>query len=319
MFGTGNKKLLISVGIAVLGAAIYYFSQGKAPGFIAPTSKADVAAEVNGEKILKKDLKRRAEVMRYFYTNISPLSENELAQLDNKVLEDFIQEKLLAQVLAQHGLAVSDDEVRQRIQELSVDREFGGDWAKYEQELKDSYHTTLEEVMRTVRLDILKEKSSQLKTKKHVFAIWVEKNVPQFVAYESMTGEMRAQHEKANQEKKQKAEAALARIRGGEDFVVVTRAVSEHKESVQNGGDLGLLALPTDIYSIWKPEDSPFPIDVGFFQALGELGAGEAKLYEGFTGYFIVKITEVQEGPVGIQSFDEWYQDFRARANVVMF
>ena len=104
-----------------------------------------------------------------------------------------------------------------------------------------------------------------------------------------------------------------------EDFAVVARAVSEHKESAQNGGDLGLLSLPTDIYSIWKPEDSPFPVDVGFFQALGELGAGEAKLYEGFIGYFIVKITGVQEGLVGTQSFDEWYQEFRARANVVMF
>ena len=101
---------------------------------------------------------------------------------------------------------------RDTYQEISVDQLFDGDWTKYEEELKTVYYTTLKEVMRTVRINILKEKTSLLKTKKHVLAIWIEKNEYQFASYETMSEEERSELEETNRPKKERAEDVLRRI-----------------------------------------------------------------------------------------------------------
>src|SRR3989344_282730 len=184
---------------------------------------------------------------------------------------------------------------------------------------EEIYRTTLDEVIRTVRIDLLREKIAALRNAQHVFGIWVEKNQPQVIAYESMTPEQRAQLEGLNREKKEKAERAFARVQAGEDFAAIAREVSEHEVSAKNGGDLGEVVLPTDDASVLDVESFPFPVDVGFFDALRELGSGEAKLYEGFAGYFIIKIGEIQQVPLGTQSFEEWYAALRVQADVKTF
>ena len=173
--------------------------------------------------------------------------------------------------------------------------------------------------MRTVRLDMLEEKTAQLKTTKHIFAIWVEKKEPQFVSYDVMKAEERTRLEKVNQLKKEKAEALLQKIQNGEDIALLARESSEHQESAGQGGDLGFLFLPTEAGSAPQPKFVSFPGAAAVMQALQVLGVGENKMYEIFTGYAVIKVTEVREGPRGVQSFDDWYQDFRARANIVMF
>ena len=289
------------------------------PAKESPPGPTEFVAAVNDEKILRSAYEARLNAQKFYYTNVSPLPEEELAQLGGWVLEELIQEKLLTRLLAQQGITVSDEEARQRIEEVSVKERFKGDWAKYEEELKASYETTLDEVMRTVRLDMLEEKTAQLKTTKHIFAIWVEKKEPQFVSYDVMKAEERTRLEKVNQLKKEKAEALLQKIQNGEDIALLARESSEHQESAGQGGDLGFLFLPTEAGSAPQPKFVSFPGAAAVMQALQVLGVGENKMYEIFTGYAVIKVTEVREGPRGVQSFDDWYQDFRARANIVMF
>ena len=75
-------------------------------------------ALVDGEKILKSDFEKRLAAQIYFYTTISPLPEEEISRLEERVREEMIQELLLTQLLAEHGITVTDEEVRQRIQEI---------------------------------------------------------------------------------------------------------------------------------------------------------------------------------------------------------
>jgi len=280
--------------------------------------KPPAAATVNGEDILDSDFQTRLAAQTYFYTTISPLPEEELPGLKERVRENMIQELLLTQFLAENGITVTDEEVRQRIQEIAVDRMYEGDWAKYEEELKTIYRTTLEEVMRTYRLDILKEKTSQLKTQKRVSAIWIDKDELQFVSYESMDEKERTKHEEANRSKKEKAEEALRRIQSGEDFAKIAGELSEDEESKKNGGNLGFLFLDTYMNPGAQPTLDSFPGKTPIFSALDELGNGENKMYEIFTGYAMIKIAEIKEGPRGTQNFDDWYVSFRSRANITI-
>src|SRR3989344_2069252 len=240
---------LAIVSLAVLAAfAIFLYPKLVSGPLSKPPApqESNVVAVVNGEEIMRGTFEARAVADEYFYTVISPLPEEERGNIRNQTLEGMIQEKLLTQVLGEQRIVVTDDEIRQRIQEITVDPRFHGDWDAYEAEIERTYRSTLHEVMRTMRIMILREKVAALTNQKHVFAIWVEKNQPQTLAYESMTPEQRAELEDLNRTKREKIEAALQRIQAGEYFAAVAREVSEHPPTAQNGGDLGMLAPPTD-------------------------------------------------------------------------
>ncbi len=345
----GFKKPFRSpLGIA---AAVLIATVLAAGGFLlvkkltAPTApkEPEFAAIVNGEKIPYAEFQSRLNAQTYFYSTVSPLPEilqglpeaeegkaRELPPeqertekvrelIKEQVREDMIQEILLTQLLREHEIMVSDEEVRQRIQTIAVDQLYGGDWAKYEEDLKTVYRMTIDEVMRTYRLELLKEKTAGLKTQKHVLAIWIEKKEFQFASYESMTEEGRVQHKEVNRTKREKADEALKRLQEGEEFAVAAREFSEDEKGSQSGGDLGFLFLP-DKEAPFLPdtEQKNFRGLTAAFLALEELNAGETKLYETFTDYTIIKITEIKEAPLGNQSFDQWYQGFRSRANVII-
>jgi hypothetical protein len=279
----------------------------------------EIVAKVEGENILKSDYETRLAAQKYFYTTFSKLPQEELNKIESRVLEEFIQEILLKNFLAKSSINITDDEVRQKIKETSVDRLFGGSWSEYENSLKNTYHTSLSEVIRTVRIEILKDKVSSLKTEKHIFAIWVSKEVPQFVSYEAMTDELRSELVKANKSKKEKAEELLQKVNNGEDFADLARKSSEDKESADNGGDLGFLYEPKYINKTGQKTFDSFPDKSAVLGALNELESGKVKMYETFIGYGVIKVTEVKEGPLGNQSFEEWYPGFRDSSDVKIF
>lgn len=275
-----------------------------------------IAADVNGQKIYVADYNKRLAAQTYFYTNISPLSKEELIKLNTGVLEEMIQEKLLTKLLSDYEIIINEEEVRQKIKETAVDKRFEGDWTKYENELKKRYHTTLAEVERTFRLEILKENLSQLQTKKHILSIWVSKDEPQFVSNEAMTSEDKARLDRINKVKKDKAEALLLQLQNGADFTALANKSSEDPASAKDGGNLGFLFLPKSPGSQSQEKLNSFPGKSAVFLALEELDAGNIKLYELFTGYAIIKVAEVKDAPLGTKSFEQWYPAFRANAKV---
>lgn len=269
-----------------------------------------IAAKVNGQPILKKDYEDRLETQKYFYTNVAKEatdSAKKIAELPNEVLEGMIQEVLLTDFLKKQGITVSDDEVRQKMKEITVDPNWQGDWQVYENNLKTQYKTTLADATRSFRLLLLKEKIASLKTKKHLFGIWIAKDKVPF------TEEEQDEAARINQQKLTKARNVLARVQAGEDLSPLARELSEHPQSAQKGGDFGFLLVPPEVQSV-----SQFPAVSPVFEAVNELKKDEVRLFEGFTGYLIAKVTEAQEGPLGQRTFDEWYGELRKKADITL-
>lgn len=279
----------------------------------------EIVAKVESETILKKEYESRLAAQKYFYTSVAKLVQEEPESIESATIEEMIQEILLTNLLAEQDIKVTDKEVRQRIKKTVVDRKFKGNWTAYEKHLKKEYQTTLEEVMRTTRIELLKEKVAQLKTTKHIFAAWIAKNEPQMISYGAMTAEMRAAHKKANKAKKDKAEGFLQKVKSGEDFAGFAKQISEDTKSAKKGGDLGFLFLPRSADETSQESLISFPGSTAILTALEKLGVGKIKLYEGFTGYTVVKVTEVKEGPVGTQSVKDWYKTYREEADVTIY
>lgn len=278
-----------------------------------PPKPPEFAAVVNGEGVPYSDYQTRLDAHTYFYTAVDPRTPEELVQIQNQVIEDLIQEKLLAQVLAEHGITVTDEEVRARIRESAVDPNYDGDWDRYESALNAHYRTTLSDVMRTFRLTILKEKASQLKTQKHLFGIWVAKVKVPF-------GEIEEEEaNEANKGKLAKAEGALERVRAREDFAVLARELSEHEPSAARGGDFGFLPIPEETTPAEAFPVSEFPAAKPVLDALIQLQNGENGLFEGFTGYLVATVTEIKEGPLGTQTFNDWYRGVRTNSDVAFY
>lgn len=274
------------------------------------------AVELNGKTVSAGELNDRLDDQKYFYTNIAKLSDEELAKLDEKVREDFVMDLLLTDFLAKNGVEVTSDEVKARVKSEIVDKVAGGDWNKYEQELAGRYKTTLEQVLLTHRLIILKEKVAQLQTKKHFYGIWVAKEQPQFARLEDLPSNAKAKLEKANASKKQKAEDALKRVQGGEDFAKVAGSVSEDNSTFSKGGDLGLIYLPKTTTNLAQQDLAAFPGASAIYSDFNNLTSGQVKLVETFTGYVILKVTDETIGPLENKTFDEWYADYRKNSGV---
>ena len=279
----------------------------------------EVVAKVEGETILKEDYETRLAAQKYFYTNLARPIQEEAESIESVAMEEMIEEILLTNLLAERNIKVTDSEVRQRIKKTLVNSKFKGNWVAYEKSLKKEYRTTLEEVMRTTRIELLKEKVGQLKSTKHIFAAWIAKNEPQFMPYEVMTAEMRAAHKKANKAKKDKAEGFLQKVKSGEDFAGLAKQISEDTKSAKKGGDLGFLFLPRSADETSQESLNSFPGTTAVLTALEKLGAGEIKLYEGLASYTVVKVVEVKEGLVGTQSVEDWYETYREEADVTIY
>lgn len=267
-----------------------------------------IVAKVNGQAILKNDYEDRLAAQKHYLTNIAKDatdSAQKVAELPQTVLEEMIQEALLTDFLKKNGITVSDDEVRQRMKEITVDPNWKGDWKAYENSLKNQYQTTLVDAMRSFRLIILKEKIASLKTKKHLFGIWVAKEKVPFTPQEE------EEAARINQGKLAKAKNTLQRVQKGEDFSSLAKELSEHPQSAQKGGDFGWLVVPPEAASV-----SDFPAVRPVFEAVSVLKRDEVKIFEGFTGYLVAKVTEVNEGPAGQKSIDQWYQELRKNADV---
>lgn len=159
-----NKKFLIIIGIfAVLVIFVFFFWQKGEPE-PPPVPIEETVALVNGEKILKDDFERLLGAQEYYLTNIYPeiaqqtVPEDFFLYLRKVVLENLIQEALLTQYLEERGITISNEEARQYIKESIVDENWEGDWQAYEEALKTRYNNTIENVIQTVRRDLLFQK-----------------------------------------------------------------------------------------------------------------------------------------------------------------
>lgn len=89
---------------------------------------------------------------------------------------------------------------------------------------------------------------------------------------------------------KAKAESALQRLRGGEDFAKVAQELSQDAATAKQGGDLGLFGKGVMDKAF---EDSAFALKVGELSGIVKSGFG----------FHIIKVTEIK--PAHVKSFEE--------------
>ena len=150
--------LVVLVIVLVIIGAFYYRQQSGADEL------EKVAALVNGEEISKAEFEKTLEPQVYFYTKIYPeqsketVSDEFIKGLRSATIDRLIQEELLTKYLADKGVKVTDEEVRDTVQKDIVDEAWKGDWQAYEKDLKDTYNTNLENIMGNFRRDLLIQK-----------------------------------------------------------------------------------------------------------------------------------------------------------------
>ena len=149
--------VLLIIVLVVVGY-LYYPNQDKQEDTL------NLAAEVNGEPILKEDYQGLLESQEYFYTNVYPKETNQkvsdefIEGLQDQAVDSLIQEKLLTQYLLEKGIEVTDEEVDTFIQKEIVDKLYDGNRQTYEKELEEKYNSNLNNIKRTIRRDLLIQK-----------------------------------------------------------------------------------------------------------------------------------------------------------------
>lgn len=145
----------------------------------------------------------------YYETQLKVNFENgkdkeQLNQFKKRALDKIINDAYVKQLAAQHNISVSEQEVNDQITIVRNQNRLGSTEKVFEDVIKDYWGWTVDDFKRSLRTTLLAQK---------------------VVA-------------KLDTEANQKAEAALAELKGGADFAAVAKKYSEDPTK-ENGGELG--------------------------------------------------------------------------------
>jgi len=251
-----------------------------------------VVATVDGTEITRRQLDREAEnLAANMGRRLGPERVAQLRpQLRKQALENLIIQQLLRQAISNEQIAVSEEEVSNRIAELSASLPPGVT-------LKDQlarYNISAEELNDAVRFDLSvaklleKHAPTNLVASDEEIRQFYEKNQDRFVRPETV----RARHiliqvdpddtPEVRAEKKKKAEEIRQKLLDGADFAEMAAQYSDCP-SKSRGGDLGVIAHGQTVPNFEK---------AAFSQKVGEIGP----VVETRFGYHIIQVTDHQPG-----------------------
>lgn len=241
-----RKILLHSILFALAISAAACGGSGSASG----TGGDDVAATVNGKKILIKDLD--SVIAQQFRGQEAQLSQLAQAGYRLQALDTMINEEVLFQRAAKDGINPTEDEVRQAVQRYKQERSLTEEaFANELKQINQTEEQFRELAKRQLAVSKLYEKiGSQLKVQDREVAEVYNENPKQFSLQPGVylsdiiidpnnngtkfdaVGEPAAE---------QRIKEIQTRLKNGSDFATIARQLSEH-ESFRNSGDLGFLA-----------------------------------------------------------------------------
>jgi parvulin-like peptidyl-prolyl isomerase len=253
-----------------------------------------VVAIVNGVPILREDWERQVNQARAYLlqqpgTDLTTEAGQEaLRRVQDQMLDWMIDQVLIEQAAREAGIGVKPEDVEAQIAQMR-----GHDAARFEAWLAAN-GLTLELLQSQVRTDLLTAAVRDLVTAQ------IPRRVAQYhVRHILVSDEVRAQ-------------AALARIRGGESFITVAREASEDDTTRNSGGNLGFLPK-----GVMPP---------AFEAAAYTLQPGEVSgVVQSEFGYHIIQLIEMEPAlevpdelwPVVQQrGFDDWLATQRANADI---
>jgi peptidyl-prolyl cis-trans isomerase SurA len=215
----------------------------------APAFSGDyIVAVVNSDLVTAAELEQRIDRMRAASAARGGPRPPATEQMREQALESLIEERVLLTYARDSGLRLEEAEVDRAVQSVAAQNKLslaqlrerlsadGIDYARFRANLRDQI--LLERVrerevgMRTRVTDAEIEK--YLAERNAISSRDSELNIAQILISvpEGADAELLAQ-------RKARAESALARVRGGEDFVTVAREMSEDSNRAR-GGELGL-------------------------------------------------------------------------------
>ena len=256
-----------------------------------------IVAVVNNDAITRYELETRLDTIeRQLKKQGTALPET--AMLKKQILERMITEMLLAQFAKETGIRIDDIQLDKTLQRIAKDNKFASldeFRAQLEKEGVD-FKKFREEVRGEIVSARLREREVDSKL---VISDNEVDNYLKTQAKQAGKGEeFRLAHililvpEQANAEKiqstRQRAEQALAQLRGGAEFAQVAAGFSDAKDAME-GGNLG-----------WRSADRTPAI---FLEALKKMSPGEtSSVFRSPNGFHILKLLEKRskENPVVI-------------------
>ncbi|HZW25878.1 MAG TPA: peptidylprolyl isomerase [Gallionella sp.] len=246
-----------------------------------------VVAVVNSDVITRRELDSRLDaVVHQLKKQGTPLPEVDV--LEKQILERMIGELLQAQFARESGVRVDDAQLDMALARIAQQSGFPS-LAEFRAKLASEgvdFKQFREEIRREILSTRLREREVESKL------VIGDSEVDSYLANKAKMGgaeqDLHLAHilvvvpEQASAEKIQaardKAEQALAQLKGGADFAQVAAGSSDAKDAL-NGGDLG-----------WRPADRIPPM---FLTALQELQPGQTTaVLRSPSGFHILKLVE---------------------------
>lgn len=254
-------SLLFALAVAVAGCGN---SGGSGSG-----GGDDVAATVNGKKILIKDLD--SVIAQQFRGQEAQLSQLAQAGYRLQALDTMINNEVLYQRAEKDGISPTDDEVRQAVQRYKQERSLTEEaFAAELKEINQTEEQFRDLAKRQLAVSKLYEKlGSQLKVQDREVSDVYNENPKQFslqpgVYLSDIIIDPAANGTKFDAVGEPAAEQRIkeiqTRLKNGSDFATIARQLSEH-ESFKNSGDLGFLA---------KEQFAGLPQAMGIPAAIGD-------------------------------------------------
>ena len=267
-----------------------------------PKKIEQIAARVNADIILKSDVDREIDLMRYEKSQqgLDPAQVAKELQEDSKdVLRNLIDKALLMQIAKDAGLSAELD-VQKTMEELRVDKKFAtmdelekaiikdyGDLDEFKNDIRTKFLTQqvidhevvgriiiTQEEMRKYYDEHQKEFDKPAGVRVAEITVLVDRRLPDQVATQ-----------------RKKIEEALAAIKKGDDFGDVAEKYSE-VSTAEKGGDIGFIA-----------GDLKEQVNEDVAKALEGLGKNQSTDIVEFNDAFtIFKVTDKHNG--GILSYD---------------
>ena len=198
------------------------------------TPSEDAIATVNGIEITVKDFTVKLRNALNLLGSASNVKEEEIYNIKREALEALIEEKIMLIRAEKLGLKVTDEELKNRVEEIKKDytsesfaQVFGGE--------KVDYKIWSEELRKRLLLEKLvnQEVNSKIAVTDEEAMAYYQANRNRYYSEETVHV---AQIVVST---KEKADEVLKRLQAGEDFSKVAREISTGPEA-SKGGDLGV-------------------------------------------------------------------------------
>ena len=242
----------------------------------APPAPVPPVATVNGEQIGREEFENKLAEEAALAKGEAPLKAEQMASLKEEVLNQLIEEKLMLQRARELSLTVGNAEIEAQIGEIKKDYSNDG----FDSLFGDggiSYSAWREALQKRLLLEkvIAQDVNAKIQMTDEDAELYFKANRK---AYRS---EKRVRAAQIVVRDKDRAEEILKRLKAGEDFGKVARAVSIGPEA-ERGGDLGF----------FERGMMPEKIDrVVFSLPVGEMSGVVKSPY----GFHIIKVLDRQE------------------------